>query len=389
MREALLLPENPAGGVLMGEAGPLAGEGFSDALSLLQSRQGEAKLSTGIPDLDSLLGGGIRAGAFYLFYGDEESGVDALLHQILICALLPPDRGGLGGKALYLNCGNYREERTILDIKQLTWLAKAAGLDPSAALDRVKVFLAFNLEQEEQVADRVSKALREDPKIGVLAVHNLARLADLKAPPSQELPERLQRVSRLQRIVSRLLQACSEAGVALVATCRPRAGAPGRVPEPEGGRYLRHACNYLVYMRRVEARGAWSIQAYLRKHPSKGPTRINISMGGVGLGRITIPFRTMFEEELNNLKRGFREALLDPARQEAFDHIVKGWTSEQGAMSYANVPTVLDVMLLVAAVDNRRAIDDLYGQVKLLREGLEEIRRSVRELAILVKGGEG
>ena len=373
----------------MDNAGAEPEGGFLDALQLLQSRQEEPRLSTGYADLDSLLGGGIRPGAFYLFYGEEGSGVDSLLHQILVNSLLPPSEGGLGGKALYMNCGNYREERTILDIKQLTWCMKAVGLDPAEALDRIKVFLAFNLEQEEQVAERVSQALKEDPEIRVLMVHNIAKLADLDGAPRQDVPERLQRIVRLQGVVSRLSRICAEMNVAMVASCRPRRGSQGRVPEPEGGRYLRHACNVLIYMRRVESRGSWGFQAYLRKHPSKDSTQITIGLGGGGLGRITIPFRTLFEEELNNLKRGFREALLDPARQEAFDQIVRGWTSELGAMSYAKVPTVLDVMLLVAAVDNRRAIEELREQVRVLREGLERARQTVGELEGLIRGEKG
>ncbi len=361
-------------------------EDLLNALELLHSRREEPMLSTGCADLDSLLGGGIKPGAFYLFYGDEGSGVDALLHQLLISALLPLGEGGLGGKALYVGCSNYREERTILDVRELTRLAKAAGLDPAAALDRVKVFLAFNLEQEEQVAGRVSQALREDPEVRALVVHNIAKLANPRG--AQRMPERLQRMARLQGVVSRLSRACAEMGVAMIASCRPRMGAWGRIPEPEGGRYLCHACNFLVYMRRVESRGGWRFQAYLRKHPSRGSTRITIDMGGGILGRITIPFRALFEEELNDLRRGFREALLDPARQEAFDQIVKGWTSELGAMSHAKAPTVLDIMLLAAAVDNRRAIEEAYGQVKALREGLERLKRTVGELEGLILRGE-
>ncbi|MEM2996433.1 MAG: hypothetical protein QXK52_02850 [Candidatus Bathyarchaeia archaeon] len=364
-------------------------EGFKNALQLLLSKQGEPKLRTGCAELDSLLDGGLMPGAFYLFYGDDESGVDSLLHQILVNSLLPPDGSGLGGKALYINCGNYREERTILDVSQLTWHMKAVGLDPAEALDRIKVFLAFNLDQEEQVAEKASQVLKEDPEIRILVVHNIAKLADPDGGPSQDKPERLRRIVRLQGIVSRLSRVCAEMGVAMVASCRPKGGAKGRVPEPEGGRYLRHACNVLIYMRRVESRGSWGFQAYLRKHPSKDSTRITISVGGGGLGRVTIPFRTLFEEELNSLKRDFREALLDPARQEAFDQIVKGWTSELGAMSYAKVPTVLDAMLLVAAVDNRRMIEELREQVRALREGLDRVRQRMEELEGLIRGEKG
>jgi RecA/RadA recombinase len=46
---------------------------FRNASDMLTKRQALPKLSTGSGDLDSLLGGGIELGQFYLFYGDEDS----------------------------------------------------------------------------------------------------------------------------------------------------------------------------------------------------------------------------------------------------------------------------------------------------------------------------
>jgi len=57
---------------------------------------------------------------------------------------------------------------------------------------------------------------------------------------------------------------------------------------------------------------------------------------------------------------------MDPKRRDAFDSLIKAWSSEQGTMSYARIPTVLGVMLLTAVVDNRRLIEDLFDQVKII-----------------------
>ena len=56
---------------------------------------------------------------------------------------------------------------------------------------------------------------------------------------------------------------------------------------------------------------------------------------------------------------------MDPARRDAFDSITRTWTAEQSAMSYAKVPFVLEIMLLTAAVDNRKTIEDLQDEVAL------------------------
>ena len=86
------------------------------------------------------------------------------------------------------------------------------------------------------------------------------------------------------------------------------------------------------------------------------------------MGRLTIPFRSQLQQEVENLSRSFKEAFIEPARRDAFDSLTRSWTAEQGAMSYAKVPSVLEVMLLAAAVDNRRAIEDLADENRELRE---------------------
>lgn len=41
------------------------------------------------------------------------------------------------------------------------------------------------------------------------------------------------------------------------------------------------------------------------------------------MGRVTIPFRSVFQSELNNLERSFRQALIDLKRGDAFDCLKK------------------------------------------------------------------
>jgi len=357
---------------LLEKQSPPSTAAFSNALQLLAKRQGGSKLTTGSPGLDSLLGGGLSPGAFYLFYGDGESGVDLLLHRLLVNTLLPVERNGLEGEAVYLNCGNYREERTVLDVQHLTALIKANGLDADPALDRIRVFLAFSSEHEEQVVESVSRAVRENDSVRTLVVHNVARLFSPDAQPGLSHMERLERLNRLQGVVSKLWQIAAERGLVMAASCRPRPGSRGQTPQPEGGQHLRHAANVLVYLRRVEA---GFTEASLLKHPSRAPgrTRFTYKTGGGELGRITIPFRTRFDEELSNLQRDYREALMNPARREAFDLLVKAVTGEMGAMSHVKIPTVLDVLLLTAVVENRRSIEELGAQGKSIVARLDRL----------------
>ena len=65
---------------------------------------------------------------------------------------------------------------------------------------------------------------------------------------------------------------------------------------------------------------------------------------------------------------------MDVSRRDAFDSLLRAWSSEQGAMSYAKVPTVLDVMLLTAVIDNRKLIEELFDQVGIIGSKLDKIQ---------------
>ena len=94
------------------------------------------------------------------------------------------------------------------------------------------------------------------------------------------------------------------------------------------------------------------------------------------MGRITVPFKMKFEEELDSLK-GFRDALKDLERQAAYDEIIKACTSEQGALANTDIPAILDAMLLTASVDNRRRINHLSRRVDSLEEKVRKIESRV------------
>ncbi|MBS7653454.1 MAG: hypothetical protein QXF21_05055 [Thermoproteota archaeon] len=348
----------------------IVSEAFEEKLTL-------PRLTTGNADLDSLIGGGIEQGLFYLFYGDEESGVDLLIHQILVNSLLPREKSGLGGKSIYIYCGNYRRERTMLDTRALTYLVKAENMDPTKALDKIYVICNFSEDQQEQVFKDLLDLLRRDSEIKLVAVHNIAKL--FTSNNGARNVNAGERIMRLQRVIHQIWRVCAENSVALVASCRPSKSGSNRIPKPEGGKYLKHKASVIVYFKRKRKNLA---SAFLVKHPNQAPRMINIELmeGGDLLGRITRPFRTLLQEEMDNLKRTYREALMDAKRREAFDSLLHTWSSEQGAMSYARVPTVLEVMLLTAIVDNRKLIEEALKQVKMMRAKLEEVEAGLRKL---------
>jgi len=65
----------------------------------------------------------------------------------------------------------------------------------------------------------------------------------------------------------------------------------------------------------------------------------------------------------------------------SFIYYFTPWSSEQGAMSYARVPTILDVMLLTGLVDDRLEPYDCLG---ILESKIEKLTSQLKILILSV-----
>jgi hypothetical protein len=109
------------------------------------------------------------------------------------------------------------------------------------------------------------------------------------------------------------------------------------------------------------------ITAYLRKHPNRAPRKTTFTFTGGGsiLGRPR-SFQNRLQEQIANL-RSDRRTLSDPSRRKVFDMLLKTWSSEQGAMRSVQAPTLLDIMRLMAIIDNRKLVDELFDQADAVK----------------------
>ena len=353
-----------------------------NGIQALREHEAKPKLTTGILELDSLLAGGIELGTFNLLYGDSERFIDRILYNLMCSCQLPPEKYGFDAKTILLNCGNYRQEQALLDLDLATSLLKANGLDPARGLDQIIAVSAFNTDQARDAVEEVCNIVNSDDRIRLVVARNFPKFFiedDIRSKES------LARIQQLQHLVGKLWQVCSARQVSLVASCRPRRANTLRPSPPEGGAFLRHLAQVMVCFQKKEESGI--LLAYLLKHPKRkaGIAEFSLNHSDSVMGRLTIPFRSQLQQQIENLTRSFREALMDPARRDAFDSIVKAWTSEQGAMSYAKVPSVLEVMLLAATVDNRKTIEDLQDEVRELRSHIQKAQSDLAEAKIAAR----
>ena len=74
--------------------------------------------------------------------------------------------------------------------------------------------------------------------------------------------------------------------------------------------------------------------------------------------------RTRIQDQMKHLRDRYRAALKENELQEAFDELWSTWSSEMAAMIYAEILSVMDLILLTSVLDNRREIMKLKERLE-------------------------
>ena len=91
------------------------------------------------------------------------------------------------------------------------------------------------------------------------------------------------------------------------------------------------------------------------------------------MGRTTPATRMSFEDLLSRMRSEYKDALLSRGRRDAFDRLVEAWSAELGAISYAESISLMDLLLLTGAVDNRRANEELSLRISELERRADKL----------------
>ena len=84
------------------------------------------------------------------------------------------------------------------------------------------------------------------------------------------------------------------------------------------------------------------------------------------MGRFQPSARAAFGDTLTKLRKEYQDALKSVKRREAFDQLVEVWSSEMGTISYVESLSLMDLLLLSSAVDNRASIESLRKRIDAL-----------------------
>ena len=91
------------------------------------------------------------------------------------------------------------------------------------------------------------------------------------------------------------------------------------------------------------------------------------------MGRTTPAIRMSFEDLLSRMRKEYKDALLSRGRRAAFDRLVEAWSAEMGAISYAESISLMDLLLLTGAVDNRRANEELSLRISEIEKRIDDL----------------
>ncbi|MFX1296438.1 MAG: ATPase domain-containing protein [Promethearchaeota archaeon] len=184
--------------------------GFVAGEDLIRQFEKREFLTSGTNGLDNLLGGkGFETQKVYEIYGPEGTGKSNLLHQLICTAYLPPDEGGLGAGAIYI------DTEGTFSIKRVQELAQRFGIDTNeitrniikAAPPTSDVLLFLCETQLEKIAHQTGARLF---CLDSIATHFRAEYGSAR----QELPERQQKANKVIHALKRVAQQTN--GVAIL-----------------------------------------------------------------------------------------------------------------------------------------------------------------------------
>ncbi|MFX0083988.1 MAG: DNA repair and recombination protein RadA [Candidatus Hodarchaeota archaeon] len=131
------------------------GIGFKSADAIWEHRKNIARITTGSHELDDSLGGGVETGSVIEFFGEFRTGKTQITHQLCVNVQLPKEKGGLEGRALYIDTeGTFRPERIIQ-------MAEGLDLDYTNVLKNIVFGRAYNSDHQILLIKEAANIIKE------------------------------------------------------------------------------------------------------------------------------------------------------------------------------------------------------------------------------------
>jgi len=166
-----------------------------------------------------------------------------ICHQLSVNVQLPPERGGLSGKAAYIDTeGTFRWER-------IEAMARALGLDPDQVMDNILYQRVYNSDHQMAVVDELFVLVPKE-NVKLVVVDSVTSLFRAEYPGRENLAVRQQ---KLNKHLHQLLKLAEAYNVAVVVTNQVMARPDvfyGDPTQAVGGHILYHTPGVRVKLRK-------------------------------------------------------------------------------------------------------------------------------------------
>ena len=224
---------------------------FIRADELLKMRQNIVRLTTGSRELDELIGGGLETQTITELYGEYGSGKSQVCHQLCVNVQLSPDRGGLGGGALYIDTENtFRTERIVQ-------MAEHLGLDLEGVVKNIIFAEAYTSDHQTFLVENADKVVKEN-NIRLIIVDSLTSHFRSEYLGREMLAERQQKLNKHMHKLIRLARAFNAVAVVTNQVMAKPDVFFGDTVHPVGGHIVAHTSHTRVFLRK-SARGPMRI----------------------------------------------------------------------------------------------------------------------------------
>ncbi|MDT7887590.1 MAG: DNA repair and recombination protein RadA [Desulfurococcales archaeon] len=216
---------------------------FKTAKEVKMERINVGRITTGSKALDQLLGGGIETKTITEFFGEYGTGKTQICHQLAVNVQMPPEKGGLGGSAVYIDTeGTFRWER-------IEAMARGKGLDPDEAMDKIYFIRAVSSDHQIAIVEELRELIPEK-NIKLVVVDSVTGHFRAEYPGRENLALRQQKLNKHLHQLQNLAEVFN---IAVVITNQVMARPDVFYGDPTvavGGHIVGHAPGVRVHLRK-------------------------------------------------------------------------------------------------------------------------------------------
>jgi DNA repair protein RadA len=220
------------------------GINFIRADELYKMRKDVLRLTSGSKAIDKMINGGLESQTITEFYGEYGSGKSQFCHQLCVNVQLPPERGGLGGGALYVDTENtFRLERIIQ-------MAKHLGLDPEEVVKKIIYAEAFTSDHQMFLLENADEIIKAN-NIKLIIVDSLTAHFRSEYIGREMLASRQQKLNKHMHKLISLARAFNAVAVVTNQVMAKPDQFFGDATHPIGGHIVGHTSHTRIYLRRA------------------------------------------------------------------------------------------------------------------------------------------